>query len=91
MDLTDEEKDTLDYYDTHAKEWVNKHTGDESFWSDELTKFHKLLPAGKILKLALEAAERQQSLSSLVIIIQVSTSLKTYLKSRELIILKEFS
>lgn len=61
MDLTDKEKATIQYYNTHADEWARGHAGSGSFWSDELVKFHELLPAGKILEVGVgggqEAAE----------------------------------
>lgn len=44
---------TISYYDTHAKEWSEKHHGfdDGTYWVVEMDRFHKLLPEGNILEI----------------------------------------
>jgi len=51
MTITEKEKATLQYYNIHAEDWRAAHcVNSQSFWSDEITKFHHLLPSGKILE-----------------------------------------
>lgn len=47
------EKKTIDYYDQKAEEWATAHHGNEevSYWQNEMEKFHKLLPDGKVLEI----------------------------------------
>lgn len=51
--MKDKKLQTINYYDTHAREWSNAHHGDEqtSYWEDEMNKFHKFLPSGKVLEI----------------------------------------
>ncbi len=44
---------TVNYYDAHAEEWVEKHNGYEerTYWPDEMRRFRELLPEGKILEI----------------------------------------
>lgn len=44
---------TIDYYDREAESWSAAHHGNEadSYWEDEMGKFHELLPSGKILEI----------------------------------------
>lgn len=46
MKLTTTEKITLKYYETHPLEW-SKIAYKKSFWSEEIEKFHELLPYWK--------------------------------------------
>jgi SAM-dependent methyltransferase len=48
--LTDVEDLTRRTYDAQAAQWVNGHDEPE-FWGEDLAKFHKLLPSGKILEI----------------------------------------
>lgn len=43
---------TIDYYDREAENWSRAHHGDEqdSYWFEEMNRFHELLPTGKILE-----------------------------------------
>ena len=53
MTLTDREKQTVDYYDRDAKGWMKAHGGNEgeSYWKEEMERFHQLLPEGKVLEI----------------------------------------
>ena len=52
MTITEQEKATLQYYNTHAEDWRATHcVNSQSFWSDEIWQFHHLLPSGKILEI----------------------------------------
>lgn len=48
VELTKEEKITLDYYQTNALEWSKTHLS-KGFWNNEYKCFKKLLPIGKII------------------------------------------
>ena len=50
MQLTPEEKITLETYNTTAKQWSEKHATVD-FWEQEMEIFRKLLPSGKILEI----------------------------------------
>jgi SAM-dependent methyltransferase len=50
MELTAEEKITLETYNTTAKQWSVKHAT-VGFWKEEMEIFRKLLPNGKILEI----------------------------------------
>jgi SAM-dependent methyltransferase len=47
--LTPEEEKTRQFYDASSQVWQQSHN-DTDFWSQELTKFHELLPTGHILE-----------------------------------------
>ena len=51
--LSESERRTLDYYDSHAAEWVATHGGTSgpSFWKDEMREFQALLPSGSVLEI----------------------------------------
>lgn len=49
MNLTPQEKLTVDTYNTIAKDWANKHFTLD-FWQEEIEIFKKYLPNGKILE-----------------------------------------
>lgn len=50
--LTEEEKKTLAYYNTHAEEWSSERDPyTTSFWEGDIEKFHSLLPSGKIFEI----------------------------------------
>jgi ubiquinone/menaquinone biosynthesis C-methylase UbiE len=54
MTLTDEERQTIEYYDTHAIDWAQrrKKTSEPSFWDEEFKEFRNLkTPKGKVLEL----------------------------------------
>ena len=61
--MTEKEKQTIAYYNEHAKQWSNNHSADEniSFWLSELAMFKHYVPQGKILEFGIggagEAAE----------------------------------
>jgi len=50
MELTPEEKITLETYNRIAQEWAIK-LDISDFWKDELEIFEKLIPSGKILEI----------------------------------------
>ena len=50
MELTAEEKITLETYNATAKQWSEKHAT-VGFWKEEMGTFRKLLPSGKILEI----------------------------------------
>ena len=53
MASSESERRTLDYYDSHAGEWVATHGGTSgpSFWKDEMRNFEALLPSGSVLEI----------------------------------------
>lgn len=50
MQLTPEEKITLETYNTTAKQWSENHAV-AGFWKEEMRTFRKLLPSGKVLEI----------------------------------------
>lgn len=48
--LTKKEKTTIEYYDQHASEWSEKHSGGTMF-DEDMQEFFKLVPSGKILEI----------------------------------------
>lgn len=48
--LTPAELETLKTYDSYAKEWIKTHHT-TNFWAEELNRFQKYLPQGKILEI----------------------------------------
>jgi SAM-dependent methyltransferase len=48
MELTEEEKKTLSYYQNNALEWSKTHLS-KGFWENEYKIFHRLLTSGKII------------------------------------------
>ncbi len=50
MDLRDEEKKTIEYYDKHADEWSGGHNSDR-FWGELFDKFKEFLPQGNVLEI----------------------------------------
>lgn len=48
--FTPAELKTIQFYDNKASEWASSHSGGQ-FWKSEMKKFHKLLPAGKVLEI----------------------------------------
>lgn len=50
MQLSTEEKQTLDSYNKFAQEWSSSHLTFD-LWSDEFKTFSQLLPKGKILEI----------------------------------------
>ncbi len=50
MNLAREELDTVNTYNKNSSEWASKHST-KGFWSEEMNKFHDLLPSGKILEI----------------------------------------
>ncbi len=61
------EQKTVGYYDTEAEEWVSAHGGSEgdSYWKDQMAKFHELLPNGKVLEVGSGAGKDAAALISL--------------------------
>ncbi len=57
--MTVKEKQTIDYYDRNAKEWVTEYGGNEgeSFWKKEMERFKELLPSGKVLEIDLSGGK----------------------------------
>lgn len=53
MTNVDKEQKTVDYYDRKAEDWVSKHGGNEgeSYWKEEMERFHELIPTGKVLEI----------------------------------------
>lgn len=51
--MKDEEKKTVDYYDSFAEAWAAGHGGNEgaSYWQTEMARFHELLPGRKVLEI----------------------------------------
>lgn len=50
MKLTPEEVQTMKTYDTQSVDWASKHSS-ERFWGEEMDRFEKLLPEGKVLEI----------------------------------------
>ena len=46
-------KRTIDYYDKNAESWSRSHCykQEQSFWKEEMEKFHELLPKGKVIEI----------------------------------------
>jgi len=63
----DKLKQTIDYYDREAKNWTSAHGGNQgdSYWKDEMKKFHKLLPSGKVLEIGSGAGKDAAALIAL--------------------------
>lgn len=53
VNLAEKERRTLAYYDLNAEDWVSSHGGSEgnSYWGDEIARFHELIPSGRILEI----------------------------------------
>ena len=66
-DKTSKLKQTIDYYDREAKNWTSAHGGNQgdSYWKDEMKKFHKLLPSGKVLEIGSGAGKDAAALIAL--------------------------
>lgn len=62
--ITDKEDKTIGYYDREANGWVTAHHGDEteSYWKNEMTRFHELLPKGKVLEIGSGSGKDASSL-----------------------------
>lgn len=67
MNITDKEKRTVDYYDQEAESWASAHGGNESesYWKEEMEKFHQLLPSGKVLEIGSGAGKDAAALIAL--------------------------
>ena len=50
MELSREERITLDTYNAHAEEWARAHAT-PGFWKKEMDMFHSYLPSGAILEI----------------------------------------
>ncbi|MDP2632420.1 MAG: class I SAM-dependent methyltransferase [Candidatus Curtissbacteria bacterium] len=48
--LTNEEQQTLNSYNKYGKQWAASHS-DFDFWAQELNRFKKFLPQGKVLEI----------------------------------------
>lgn len=64
MTLTNQEKQTTDFYDNKAMEWAAAHGGYEeaSYWESEMSRFHELLPSGKVLEIGSGAGKDASAL-----------------------------
>ncbi len=64
MTTTDREQKTVNYYDQQAPEWVAAHGGneEESYWKNEMDKFHQLLASGKVLEIGSGAGKDASAL-----------------------------
>jgi ubiquinone/menaquinone biosynthesis C-methylase UbiE len=63
---TDQEKETILYYDNNAEKWVNDRGGiaKPSRWINEIEQFHTLLPEGNILEIGVGAGKEAALLAS---------------------------
>lgn len=64
MQLTPEEKITLENYNTIAKQWAKKHST-SGFWKKEMKIFKKFLPDGKILEIGCGGGRDAKELTAL--------------------------
>ena len=82
MALSESDRRTLDYYDSHAAEWVATHGGTSgpSFWNEEMRNFEALLPSGRVLEIGPGAGKDAAEVSRSAINIQAQTSRQVSLK-----------
>lgn len=61
---TDKEDRTVGYYDQQAEKWALAHHGNEaeSYWKDEMNRFHELLPGGRVLEIGSGAGKDASAL-----------------------------
>lgn len=59
--LTQEERNTINYYDQHAQEWSDKNSGGTRFDPD-MEELFKLVPSGKLLEIGAGHGEDAQKL-----------------------------
>ncbi|OGD08295.1 hypothetical protein A2397_03635 [Candidatus Amesbacteria bacterium RIFOXYB1_FULL_44_23] len=64
---TERELKTVGFYDKSAEAWTSMHGGNEgnSYWQDEMARFHELLPTGKVLEIGSGAGKDAAALIAL--------------------------
>jgi ubiquinone/menaquinone biosynthesis C-methylase UbiE len=60
----DKEDVTINYYDREAENWASAHHGneEESYWKEEMERFHQLLPKGRVLEIGSGAGKDASAL-----------------------------